>query len=183
MRASLRFAVSAAALLLGACLISDQPLLDDANAVATPLEVGSYQSCQRDDEDGEPECTPLDATLVGALYRFEAVDEEEPTLARFRAIGSGAFLAQMWGASDKDFFYFYADQKEGALRLIMIQCADLPKTLRDRLVRRGDLEVEEGGETCIAKTLKGAEAAAKAYRGPKGVSPQSVMVLTKAAPQ
>ena len=182
MRSFARAAVCAAvALSLSACLISDQPLLDPANAGAAPLEPGSYESCERDDDGDMDDCAPLDIAREDGVYRLQPLDDEEATLALFRPIGGGAFLAQMWGESDSDYFYFYADAREGALRLVMIECADLPEKLRASLSRRGALEIDDGGETCVAKTLNGAEAAARAYKGARGIAPRSVLVLTKAA--
>jgi len=181
LRTGARFIVIAALLGLSACLVSENPLLNDDNARGKPLTPGAYESCQYE-EGNEGDCVPLDISREGALYRFQPLEEdEEPTLVRFRPIGRGGFLAQMWSEDDGGYWYFYADRKQGALRMIMIDCQSLPAALRDGLVSKGDLEVEDDGKTCVAKTLSGAEKAAGAYRGADAIKPDAVMVISKAA--
>lgn len=168
-----------AAAMLAGCLVSETPLLNDLNARARPLDAGLHQSCQH--EHGEQgDCRPLDVSLRGALYVLQPLEhDEEPTLARFRAMSGGGFLAQMSGEEGGGYWYFYADRREDGVRLVMIECESLPATLRDGLARKGALALEDNGRTCVANTLAGAEAAAKAYRGRNAVVPQTFMTLSK----
>lgn len=171
-------ALFAAATLAG-CLVSETPLLNDLNAHARPLKPGPYMSCQYEN-GAQGDCLPLDVSLRGALYVLQPREaDEDPTLARFRAMPGGGFLAQMSGEEGGGYWYFYAERKDGALRLTMIECEQLPPMLRDRLARKGALTVEDGGRTCVANTLAGAEAAAKAYRGGNAVVSQTFMMITK----
>ncbi len=192
MQASLRpirqfaafLAVIGGALALTACLVSENPLLDASNARGKPLKPGQYQSCPY--EDGKPadDCAALDISQEGGLYRFQPLEENEtPTLVRFRALGAGGFLAQMWGEDDRGYWYFYAEKAKGALQMMMIDCQSLPASHRDSLVARGDLALEDDGKTCVGKTLAGAENAAKAYRGVNAVKPDEVLVISKAPAQ
>lgn len=168
-----------AAAMLAGCLVSETPLLNDLNAPARPLDAGPHMSCQYENgEDGD--CLPLDVSVRGALYVFQPLEEgEDPTLARFRALSGGGFLVQMSGEEGGGYWYFYADRLKDGVRLVMIDCENLPAKLRDRLAAKGALVVEDGGRSCVAKTLAGAEQAAKAYRGRNAVAAQTFMTITK----
>ncbi len=175
------FAVIITAVALSACLVSEAPLLDASNARGKPLKPGAYQSCPYEDGNPVDECAPLGISRDGRLYRFQPLEEgEEPTFVRFRSLGAGGFLAQMWGEDDGGYWYFYAEKEKGALKMAMIACANLPAPLRDGLVASGDLALEDDGKTCVAKTLAGAEGAAKAYRGEDAVKADEVLVISKA---
>lgn len=164
-------ALTAAACLSG-CLVSEQPLLSDANARATPLAPGRYQACGEDND-----CKPLTVSRDGALFSFEP-QGEDASLGRFRPLGRGAFLAQMWEDGDGSFFYFYAVKTKSGAKMSMVGCGDISEKTRASLVKSGDLSVSDDGSTCTAKTLKGAERAARDY-GRRLSSESAWTVLTR----
>lgn len=157
-------AAAAVAALLSGCLTSDTPLLNDTNAKAKPLSPGAYQSCDvgEPDESGAPECRAVVVTLEGALYSI-APQGEDVTLARFKSLGSKAFLAQMSEEGEGGFFYFYVVKTADGVKMSMVDCPEIPQRTRDSLVRSGGLEVSSDGRSCTAKTLRAAERATKAY--------------------
>lgn len=176
-----RFSIVATALALSACLVSENPLLDASNARGKPLKPGAYQSCPYEDGNLVDGCEPLDISQDGRLYLFQPLEEgEAPTFVRFRSLGAGGYLAQMWGEDDDGYWYFYAEKAKDALQMAMIDCQSLPASLRDSLVDGDDLALEDDGKTCVAKTLAGAERAAEAYRGSKA---GEILVISKAPAQ
>lgn len=164
---------AAATLALTGCLVSDRPLLNDANAKAAPFEPGRYEVCAEDND-----CKTLKISRDGALFSFEP-EGEDATLGRFRPLGRDSFLAQMWEEGDGSYFYFYVVKTRVGAKLSMVACEDVSEKIRARLVRSGDLEVSSDTSTCTARTMKGAERAARDYarrRGPD--SAWTVMTLT-----
>ena len=163
-----KFAVLLAALALGGCLISEEPLLDANNGRGRPLVPGLFEACDYSEDDEDADCKNVmvarDAT---GLYRLlpEADPEDEALLVRFKRIARGAWLAQFRGEDDDDYFYFVGVAGESKFVLTMIQCEDLPAELRDKYVARGEMEVEDDYSVCMAKTLRAAKAAAKVYIG------------------
>jgi hypothetical protein len=151
------FLAIAAAVALSGCLVSEQPLLNDANAKAKPLAPGRYEACGEDED-----CKTLKITHEGALYSLEPAGEDT-TMARFRALGGGAHVAQMWEEGDGSYFYFYVVKTKDGAKLSMVACDDVSEKTRARLVKSGDLEVSSDASTCTAKTLKGAERATRDY--------------------
>ena len=164
--------VLAATACLSGCLVSEQPLLNDANAKATPLAPGRYQACGEDND-----CKPLNVSRDGALFSFEP-QGEDASLGRFRSLGRGSFLAQMWEEGDGSFFYFYAVKIKTGVKMSMVGCGDIGEKTRASLVKSGDLSVSDDGATCTAKTLKGAERATRDY-GRRLSSDSAWTVLTR----
>jgi len=157
----------AAGLALGGCLISEAPLLDAKNGRAAPLDPGLYEACEHDGEGGEPECNRIDVSRDGAaLYTFRAEDEDETTFARFRRLARGAWLTQLSGEEDEDYFYFLGETAGDDFVMAMIVCEAIPEAVRAKYSARGEMEVDEGkyASTCVAKTLRAAIAGAKAFR-------------------
>ena len=150
-------AACVAALALSGCLVSEEPLLSDANAGAAPIAPGRYQACGESDD-----CKALRVSVEGGVYTFEP-EAEDASLGRFRPLGRDAYLAQMWEDGDHSYFYFYAVKTKTGAKLSMVSCADVSAATRARLTKSGDLAVSGDGTTCTAKTLKGAERAARDY--------------------
>lgn len=102
---------------------------------------------------------------IDETRQYRLVPEgEEPSLVRFRRIGRGARLAQFQGENEEGYFYFLARKEGTLLSLTMLVCEDLPEIVRNTLVERGDLEIEEGGAICVPKNLRAVVTAARAYR-------------------
>lgn len=172
----------AAGLALGGCLISEAPLLDAKNGRARPLDPGLYEACEHDGEGGEPECKEIDIRRDGAgLYGLRAEGEDETTLARFRRIARGAFLAQLNGSEDEDedYFYFIGETAGEDFVMAMIVCEDIPEAVRAKYSARGEMEVDEDASTCVVNTLRAATAAAKAYRAATKPESRSRIVYRK----
>lgn len=167
-------AVAAAAALSG-CLVSETPLLDDANAKATPLAAGTYEACGEDKD-----CKTMKVTLEGVVYGFEPADDKA-SLGRFRSLGGGAYLAQMWEEGDGSYFYFYARPTKSGAKLAMIGCDEIPASTRAGLVKSGDLKVSGDDTTCTALTLKGAEKAARGWARKHGRGGDWTVLTRKAS--
>lgn len=178
------FAVGAVALALSACLTSDGPLFDAKNARATPFADGTYDACQYEEDAAAPDCKAMRIEHDGSgLYRLAPEDEDEVTFARFKRASRGVYAAQLWGEDDDDPFYFLTTRNGAELTMSMIVCEDLPQAFRDRYSARGELVVEEGATTCVAKTAGAVVAAARAWLGTDARRTGSRLVYTrKAAP-
>lgn len=153
--------IAVIALALAGCLTSNRPLLNEQNARGMPLAPGAYQSCVAG--EGEPEdCKTLTVSRDGALYTIEP-QGEDASRARFRALGTRSFLAEMWEEGEGVYFYFYALKTADGAKLSIVSCPDIPVRTRDSLVKSGVLTVSSDGRSCEASTLKAAERAARAY--------------------
>lgn len=179
------FAFTAAAA-LGGCLISETPLLDARNGRATPIAPGLYQACEYDKDGGEPDCKPMEVSYNDkALYTFtlkeEGADADDVTLARFRRIASGAWLSQLHGGEDddEDYFYFIAETVGDDFVMAMVVCEDIPEATRKKYVARAEMEVDDEGSICTAKTLRAVTAATKAYRAANPVETRSRIVYSR----
>jgi hypothetical protein len=174
-------AALAATLTLSACLISETPLLDAMNGKATPLDPGDYNACSVEEEGGEPDCKAMKVSRdETALYRFDAADEDEPTFARFRKIGTGAWVAQLSSEDDGSYFYFLSEAHGDEFVMALIDCEDIPKAVRDRYVKRGQMEVEDDATACNAKALAAVTGSAKAFRKAAPISTRARIIYTKA---
>lgn len=172
--------LSATAVLLGGCLISETALLDARNGRAAPLESGEYLACEHDGEGGAPDCRRMAiARDRSGLYALRAEDEEQAVYARFRRIGRRAYLAQLIGEDDEDYFFFLGERKGGAFTLMMINCEDIPGDVRARYVARGEMTVDDSVTTCVATTLRAATASAKAYRAAAPLSSRPRVVYRR----
>lgn len=153
----------ALALALSGCLVSETPLFDASNAVAKPLADGAYEGCQVERGQAPADCKDfaIAANSTG-LYRIATIEEgeEEAVLARFKRVGPGLYALQSWEDADQP-QYFLAAAIDGGISVSLIDCDDLPESLKSRYVARGQLEVR--GDTCVAKTAKAVVAAAKAW--------------------
>lgn len=153
--------IAVIALLLAGCLTSDRPLLNDQNAMGTPLAPGAYQSCVVGEGEQE-DCRTVTVSRDGALYTFEP-QGEDASMARFRALGAKSFLAEMWEEGEGAYFYFYALKTADGAKLAMVSCPDIPARTRDSLMKSGALTVSSDGRSCEALTLRAAERAARAF--------------------
>lgn len=169
-------------LALAGCLVSEAPVLDGKTGKAKPLKDGDYRVCQPKDDTGEPDCSVF-AISRGAdgVYTL-AMEGEAPALMRFRRIASKAYAVQSKEGDDSYAYYFGAGDSERFL-LTMMVCQDLPPALRTALIASGDLAAEgDDFEVCAVNTLKGLEAAARAYqRGETVGDDPAVVTLTPAA--
>lgn len=158
-------AVAAASLAFAAsgCLVSETPLLDAQTGRGAPLGDGRYDVCQY--EEGDADCTPMRISRDGSgLYTMVVEDDaDDVTLARFRRIGRGAWLAQMSGEDDGGYFYLYGERRDEGFTLYLMMCEELPPALREKYVGRGEMEVEDDNFACNVKSRAAATAAAKAY--------------------
>ena len=171
-----------AALGLGGCLVSEEPVLDAASGSARPLPPGDYVSCPLDPEKDD-DCQALSvADGGGGLYKMTA-DDEDPVGMRFRRVGRNAYAVQSDEGGD-DYVYYYGAGDAKRFLLTMMMCSDLPASLRDGLIAAGDLETEDDDySTCTVKTLKGLTASAKAYYRGKVESEDKLVLELKPAPK
>jgi hypothetical protein len=186
MRSSGFIKIVLAAGLLGGCLLSEIPILDETNGRATPIKPGAYIACPLKDDADASDCSELIVSHdASGLYRFEKADEK-PSLFRFRKIARRGYAVQTTEDSDDSYMYYYGRRVGKRFRLTMMMCAELPASLRDGLIANGDLASEDDDfETCMVNTLKGLSRAAKAYhRGEAGSddadSEKMVLELTPA---
>lgn len=170
---------------LSGCLVSEEPLLDARSGRATPIAPGLYEACEIDADRSSHDCETMEVMRDdSALYSFilrEDGEEEETTRARFRRLGSGAWLAQLYGDEDEDYFYFLAEAVAGDFVMAMIVCEDIPAATRAKYVGRGEMEVDESASACVVSSLRAAIAAAKAYRSAIPMESRSRIVYRKLA--
>ena len=172
-------AVIAAGLLAG-CLVSEQPLLDAKSGKAKPLADGAYTSCNLDEDGAKVDCSNFMLTRRSdGAYNFDLEDEERSIL-RFRRVARGSYVAQ--SEDDDVYMYFYSFGDGKQLSLVLMNCPDLPDSLRSSLIDGGDLSAEDDGfSVCKVNTMKGLVDAAKAYhRGEVEYENESVIVLSPA---
>jgi hypothetical protein len=171
MRSSGFIKIVLAAGLLGGCLLSEIPILDETNGRATPIKPGAYIACPLKDDADASDCSELIVSHdASGLYRFEKADEK-PSLFRFRKIARRGYAVQTTEDSDDSYMYYYGRRVGKRFRLTMMMCAELPAALRDALIADGDLASEDDDfETCTVNTLKGLTKAAKAYHRGNAVS-------------
>ena len=169
-----------AALALSGCLVSEAPVLDDSNGRATPLDPGAYIMCPVDED--EDECERFEASHDGGGRYLFTKEDDDPAELRFRRVGREGYLVQ--SREDDDVYqYYYGKGDSEKFRMTMMLCADLPETLRGRLIGRGDLESDDDDfETCTVKTLKGAVDSAKAYHRGKVESEEEIAIEFTPAP-
>lgn len=167
-------------LLLSGCLTSDGFLFDASNAKAEAFADGPWRACQIEG-DAAPDCKTVDISHnPTGLYKFVIEEEgEEATLARFRAIGGGAYAAQLWGAEDDSPFYFLVTRKGSERTFSMIDCEGLPASFKKRYSARGEIEVQDD-KTCVANTAGAVAAAARAWRRTAASKTGSHLVYTPA---
>ncbi|WP_428407590.1 hypothetical protein [Hyphococcus sp.] len=179
------FIASAAAMLLGGCLVSDLPVLDSKTGKARPISEGDYLACPL--ENGEiadgAECDRfhVERTANGE-YVFVEGGDSEPARLRFRKVARDGYAVQ--SAESDSFVYYYGKTRSGGLLLVMMNCPELPSDLRARLISRGDLETDdEDFEVCKVKTLRGLVEAAQAYhRGDASQMKDAAILITPAPP-
>lgn len=161
----IRAAAVAAAMALTGCLTSEGLLFDQKNAKTNAFSDGQYDACQYDGPTAEPDCKTAVVTHdPSGLYTFQIDGEGEgPTYVRFKRIGASDWAAQLWGAEDKNPFYFLVTKSKDDISFSMIDCQSLPESYKKRYVAMGQLEVQDGS-TCVAKTPGAVVAAAKAWR-------------------
>ena len=176
---AIRLTVFAASLFLAACLVSEEPLLDQRTGRAKPFESGAYQACEIS-EGHEADCrkTEISRDETG-LYRFAAENEEEASFLRFRRLARGAWLAQISEEGDEGYFYFLAEQDGGSVALTMILCKGVPETVRQHFVARDEMHVDDDASTCNAKSLSAVMASAQAFRAAGKPGADGKIVYTK----
>lgn len=178
-----RTMAAGAAFALSGCLVSEVPLLDENTGRATPINNGVYTICPVSDDAGD-DCNTfaVDSDETG-LYRFIKDDEpDDATLMRFRRVGRGGYLVQS-DESDENYAYYYGAGDSEFIRLQMMMCNELPERERQRLIDRGDMEVDDdNSDICILKSLRGARKAAKIYHRGKTVAPEDGDIIFEIEP-
>lgn len=175
---TLRLAAFASFLLLAGCLTSEGPLFNETNARALALDAGLWRGCET---DAAPPDDCRDVTLARdetGLYTFSADGEDGATFARFRKLGAKTFSAQLWSEDDDDPFYFLVTKKGAGAEFSMIDCEKLPPAYKQRYVAKGELEVKDES-TCVAKTVRAVDAAARAWAKTDAAKTGSRIIYTK----
>ena len=170
MRALRTFGTIAAILVIGGCLVSREPVLDEANGKATPLAAGSYKACPVD--EGEEDCARLNVTIdETGLYTMVAEDNAaDITKMRMRRIARNGFAVQAFEVGGQGFGYFHARPEDDDFLLTMLMCDQLPEKLRRRLIKKKELVAEaENFEFCTVGSVSALKAAAKAYHREAGI--------------
>jgi hypothetical protein len=157
-----RFVAVAALLAASGCLVSETPLFDAGNARSKPLKAGRYSVCSySSDAPDDSECNPADVSVDrSGLYKLTV--EDDVVEARFRKVARGAWAAQFAEDGEESHYYFGA-RKDGVFTLTMMWCENLPEELRNDLVDRGDLVVENDNKVCNISDARAVVAAARAY--------------------
>lgn len=164
-----------ACLLLSGCLVSETPLFDRSNAAATPFAAGPYDACSGSDAGDDRECNPMTIEVSeDGLYSLGV--EDDLIKARFHEIGGGDYAIQMTEGDDDDYMYYWGKLDDGAMKIALLWCSDLPRALVDRLVEDGSLEADKDYSTCTAKTAGAVIAAAKSYAAGEAVSDDIVEI-------
>ncbi|MGE0410056.1 MAG: hypothetical protein AB7P23_12445 [Amphiplicatus sp.] len=162
---ALTVAAVAAGLFLAGCLVSKTPLLDAKNARERPVGAGAYMACQVDADAEEPDCQRTEISIAeDGLHRFFMPEEDETSYIRFGRLAPGALLAQAYEADDDSYYYFLAEREGEGLALTLIACSEIPRRVRAKYQKRGEMTVDEDATVCDATTLGAVKAAAKAYR-------------------
>lgn len=173
-----------AALALGGCLVSNEPLLDASNGRATPLDVGDYIMCPLGEDADEADCERMTVSVNDAgLYLISEADGDEPAHMRFRRVARKGYAIQSKeGEESYQYYYGRGDSKE--FRMTMMLCQALHEDLRNSLIRNGDLASDDSDfETCAVNTVRGLDAAAKAYhRGHVDDEEEIALLFTPAPP-
>lgn len=177
MKTSNFLAIGAAAIALGGCLVSDEPMFDAQSASAAALASGRYNACSEPPDEDEPECQVIGVTKKDdGSYEF-LVEETDRIGVRFLALAGGDYAAQFADDDGEGYYYFWAKAAGDTLSLAMIWCDDLPEELRQEMKRGGLINVDERGSTCTALKPEAAAMAAAAYRD-GAATPESVLRLT-----
>ena len=175
MKGLVRAAGIAGGFLLSGCLVSSSPLFDASNAAATPLAAGTYDACSGSDAGDDLECNPMTVEIGDdGLYTLGV--EDDRIEARFHELGGADYAMQMTESDDDDFMYYWGKLDNGAMRITLLWCQDLPRALVDKLVKDGSVEADEDYSTCTAKTAGAVIAAAKSYAAGDAVSDDFVVI-------
>ncbi len=173
-------AIASAALLSG-CLVSDDPLFDATNAAATPIAPGLYDACSQTQVNGEVDCgvIAIEAAPDGA-YLFNV--EDDVIGARFHDFGGGDFAIQLKDDDDAGYQYYWGEIDGDVFTLVMMWCADLPRTLVDALVAEGGAAVDADYSTCTMMTPDAVVVAAKAYKAGEAKVDEVLRLTPSAGP-
>lgn len=172
----------AAGFLLSGCLVSETPLFDASNATATPLAAGSYDACSGSAAEGVPDCNPM-TIEVGADGLYTLAVEDDRIGARFRDLGDGDYAIQMTEGDDDDFMYYWGKLDNGAMKITLLWCSDLPRALVGKLIEDGSVEADKDYSTCTVKSFGAVLAAAKSYAAGEAISDDFVEIKPVAAAQ
>lgn len=173
-------AAVAALLMLGGCLVSETPVLDEKNGVARPFADGQYQICDGTGGAEDAECNVFSVTRdASGAYVFTMVGED-PAEMRFRRVARNAYAVQ--SKEEDSYAYYFGAGDSRRFELTLMNCKSLPSGLRGRLIVRNDLATEhEDFEFCTVNTLRGLTSAAKAYhRGVSDGADELRMIMTPA---
>jgi len=169
------------AIVLTGCLVSETPVLTSTNGNATPLKSGSYVVCEIDAGGGENDCESNQITVDETGLYFFTANEERVIEVRFRRVGRGGYATQVQDGED-GYLYYYAYGASPSFFMKMMFCEHLPQKLRDRLIKRGDLSIEnDDNNVCKVNTLRGLKAAAKAYRQGSAIGDEEAVLIIKPA--
>lgn len=182
MNGLVRAAGIAAAFLLSGCLVSSSPLFDASNASATPFAAGTYDACSGSEADNDLECNPMTIEVSDdGLYTLGV--EDDRIEARFHELGGADYAIQMTESDDDDFMYYWGKLDNGAMKITLLWCSDLPRALVDKLVKDGSVEADKDYSTCTAKTPGAVITAAKSYAAGEAVSDNWVEIKPSASAQ
>jgi hypothetical protein len=162
MRAFRAVILCAAALSLGGCLVSKEPLLDSKSARSTPIAAGDYSICTRDGDGGADDCTPVKIAIEPGKLTVIQSAEGDRVEARFARAGKG-YVGQLMSEDDEGAHYYYGQKSQGVFVMKMMWCEHAPASLKDRLVAEGALSIESDGDQCNALTRKAVMEFGQAY--------------------
>lgn len=182
MKGLVKTAAIAAGFLLSGCLVSESPLFDASNAASTPLAAGLYDACSGSSAESAPDCNPM-TIEVGADGLYTLAVEDDRIEARFHDLGAGDFAIQMTEGEDDDFMYYWGKLDNGAMKITLLWCSDLPRALVDKLVEDGSVEADKDYSTCTVKSAGAVIAAAKSYAAGEAVSDDFVEIKPAPAAQ
>ncbi|MEK7264772.1 MAG: hypothetical protein AAB227_01615 [Pseudomonadota bacterium] len=175
MKGLVRAAAVAASFLLSGCLVSSSPLFDASNASATPFGAGTYDACSGSTANNDLECNPMTIELGdNGLYTLGV--EDDRIEARFHDLGGGDYAIQMTESSDDDYMYYWGKLDNGAMKITLLWCSDLPRALVDKLIKDGSVEADKDYTTCTVKTPGAVIVAAKSYAAGEAVSDDFVEI-------
>ncbi|WDI33098.1 hypothetical protein PUV54_07800 [Hyphococcus flavus] len=175
--------VSAGALMLAGCLVSEFPVLDASSGRAKPLKDGAYIACPVSEEASEDDCQTMTVVFQpDRSYHFISEEEEEPSVLRFRRVGNRGYAVQSKEEHD-EFAYYYGAGNSNRMTLTWMMCKDLPENVRTKLLENGDLESDSDDyEACEVKTVRGLTDAARAYHRGQAESDEPITMELTPAP-
>jgi hypothetical protein len=153
-------------LLLAACFVSEEPLLNERNASAAAMWSGASEICQFSEDDAAPECDEALVIRAENGSYFIVSDDDERTELRFRKIARGGWIVQAHEAGDDDgYFYLVASRQKKELKLSMMDCDALPEKMRAEMIDAGELVADDSMtiNVCMPQSVKALERVGRFY--------------------